>query len=101
MTSFERFKRDVRAKSNSDVRSSAFRSSERKDKMIHDLVSFSATEITFMYDENSPTSVFKLQISNLTGFRIHFKIRCNNSSCYTVNPFEEVISDKQTIEVKF
>ena len=54
-----------------------------------------------MYDQNAPVSTFKMQISNLTGYRIHFKIRCNNSKCYTVNPFEEVISDKQAIEIKF
>jgi hypothetical protein len=38
--------------------------------------------------KKNPYSVFILKISNLTGYRIHFKIRCNNSKCYTVTPYE-------------
>jgi hypothetical protein len=43
MTTFERFRRDIKSRSNSEVKSSVRRSVEKKDPRIYNLFSFSAS----------------------------------------------------------
>lgn len=65
------------------------------------LVTFSAREILFIYEVKRKFASFSLLMKNLTGSKIYFKVRSNNSKGYIVMPYEEVISDQGEIMIKF
>ena len=88
MTTFERFQRDARSRMNSDMKSLKRKSSVHSDTNLHNLLNFSAREIVFLHHPNQKIATFSLRITNLTGHRVHFKVRSNNSIGYLVSPYE-------------
>ena len=100
MTTFERFQRDARARMNSHS-SSRKKSQISTDHNLRNLLTFSAREILFIYDSSKHISTFCLKITNHTGYKVHFKVRNNNSEGYFVSPYEEVVNNREEILVNF
>ena len=86
MTTFERFQRNAR----SHISQSSRLKSPTNDYTalkIRELVTFSDKILTFRYYHDLNTCKAALRINNMSGSRIHFKVRSNNPSAYEVSPY--------------